>query len=109
MPSVEEPVTLTDFLACANADLAFIASPGGESVPIYDALSAIGTRIESICLLVGPEGGFTRREAEAAAKASFTSISLGPNVLRVETAALAVLAAVVCRLDAATAKGDSAV
>ena len=44
-------------------------------------------------LLVGPEGGFDRRELDAIAKLSFvTRVGLGPRVLRAETAALAALA-----------------
>jgi 16S rRNA (uracil1498-N3)-methyltransferase len=47
---------------------------------------------ESICLLVGPEGGFSEREADMAAAAGFEAVALGPRVLRTETAPLAALA-----------------
>lgn len=42
---------------------------------------------ESI-FLVGPEGGFSETEIQAAEEAGFTSVSLGPSTLRAETAAL---------------------
>jgi 16S rRNA (uracil1498-N3)-methyltransferase len=45
-----------------------------------------------LCLLVGPEGGLSDRELEDAAIAGFRQVSLGPRVLRTETAALAALA-----------------
>ena len=45
-----------------------------------------------IVLLVGPEGGFADHERQAAANAGFTAISLGPRVLRTETAAPVALA-----------------
>ena len=45
-------------------------------------------------LLVGPEGGWTDREREAAAGAGWTPVSLGPLVLRAETAAIAASAIV---------------
>ena len=44
-------------------------------------------------LLVGPEGGFSEREEDIARTVGFTALSLGPRVLRAETAPLAALAA----------------
>jgi 16S rRNA (uracil1498-N3)-methyltransferase len=41
---------------------------------------------------IGPEGGFSEAELAAATAAGWQAISLGPRVLRVETAALAVAA-----------------
>lgn len=43
-------------------------------------------------LLLGPEGGWTDKEREAAASAGWQAVSLGPQVLRAETAATAALA-----------------
>jgi 16S rRNA (uracil1498-N3)-methyltransferase len=43
-------------------------------------------------VLVGPEGGLTDEEEQAAIAAGFTALRLGPRVLRTETAAIAVLA-----------------
>jgi 16S rRNA (uracil1498-N3)-methyltransferase len=49
-------------------------------------------------IAVGPEGGFTDAELECAVRAGATLISLGPRVLRIETAALALAAAfTICR------------
>lgn len=45
-------------------------------------------------LLVGPEGGLTESEAQAARAAGFLAVRIGPRVLRTETAAPALLAAV---------------
>jgi 16S rRNA (uracil1498-N3)-methyltransferase len=42
-------------------------------------------------LLIGPEGGFSEKECRAATAAGFESASLGPAVLRSETAAIAAL------------------
>lgn len=43
-------------------------------------------------VLIGPEGGWAEEEASAARKAGFLPVSLGPRILRAETAAVAVLA-----------------
>ena len=47
-----------------------------------------------VVLLVGAEGGLAPEEAEAALAAGFRAVSLGPRVLRTETAGLAALAAI---------------
>ncbi len=47
---------------------------------------------QAVTLLVGPEGGFTPQEEEAAAAAGALPLSMGPRVLRTETAGLAALA-----------------
>ncbi len=46
----------------------------------------------SVLLLIGPEGDFSPREAEQAARAGARRIALGPSVLRCETACVAALA-----------------
>ena len=46
---------------------------------------------QDIVVLIGPEGGFSSAEAKAAQDKDFHLVSLGPNILRTETAAVAVL------------------
>jgi 16S rRNA (uracil1498-N3)-methyltransferase len=50
----------------------------------------------AVTLLNGPEGGLTPQEEEQALAAGFAPLSLGPRVLRAETAPLAALAALNC-------------
>ncbi len=47
---------------------------------------------ESIAMMVGPEGGLTREEAESAIESGFIPVTLGDRILRTETASIAVLA-----------------
>lgn len=51
-------------------------------------------RPKAVELLVGPEGGFTQEECLAAQSVGYRAISLGPRILRTETAGLAALAAI---------------
>jgi 16S rRNA (uracil1498-N3)-methyltransferase len=51
----------------------------------------------SVTLLSGPEGGLTPAEEAQALAAGFVPVTLGPRVLRAETAPLAVLAALTLR------------
>ena len=48
----------------------------------------------NVALLIGPEGGFTEQEAEQAYARGIVPVSLGPRILRTETAAIAAAAAV---------------
>ncbi len=56
-------------------------------------LRDLAAPLEPVTLLAGPEGGYDGIEREAVIRAGFTPLSLGPRVLRTETAALAALAA----------------
>lgn len=47
---------------------------------------------KDINVMIGPEGGFSKEEVESAVKRGFISVSLGRNVLKVETAAVTILA-----------------
>lgn len=47
---------------------------------------------QALTLMIGPEGGFSREEEDAALAAGALALSVGPRVLRTETAALAALA-----------------
>jgi len=59
-----------------------------ESTPLrIDASGAISKG--DVFMILGPEGGFTENEIEQARRAGFKSVSLGPRILRAETAALA--------------------
>lgn len=49
-------------------------------------------------LLIGPEGGFTADEVELARNGGFTGVSLGPRILRTETAALVCMSILGCTM-----------
>jgi 16S rRNA (uracil1498-N3)-methyltransferase len=68
-----------------------IAHPGGKPL---DAATAARTATGMIAL-VGPEGGFTDEELRIADRAGAIRVSLGPHILRVETAAIALAARLV--------------
>jgi 16S rRNA (uracil1498-N3)-methyltransferase len=93
LPSVGELLPLDRWLARlapAGADerRLLLTPRAGER------LRDIGSPPRSIVLLAGPEGGFTGEEEDAARRAGFRPLSLGPRVLRTETAAVAALAAI---------------
>ena len=68
-----------------------------EGTTVLEAARSRSVRHAS--LLVGPEGDFTDRETAMALEAGFVPVTLGPIVLRVETAAFFGLAAMRYALD----------
>lgn len=73
-----------------------------EDAPVADAVAAldsVGPRGRPLALLIGPEGGFDPAERAALlARAPALRLSLGPRILRADTAAVAALALVQARL-----------
>src|SRR4051794_14179999 len=89
LPQIAEPVSLKQLLADrdANRRLYFADEGGGE--PAASAFNA-----GAALIMIGPEGGFTDEERSLVRAASNSvPISLGPRILRAETAALAAIAA----------------
>jgi 16S rRNA (uracil1498-N3)-methyltransferase len=85
---ITEPVALGEFLN-TSSDLRFLAHPTGESL----ANLKLGTANE-VAILIGPEGGFSEAEVDGARAAGWQCVGLGASILRIETAALAMVAMV---------------
>lgn len=93
-PQVSEAMKFNDVLKLRERfDLALIPWEEEKELTLKQVLSTHDT-LSSILLLIGPEGGFSAAEVEAAKKAGFISVSLGKRILRTETAGLAALAAI---------------
>jgi 16S rRNA (uracil1498-N3)-methyltransferase len=88
LPQISDPVEFAEALKHeAGARLFLDEERTGGSM-----LSALSAKPETVSLLVGPEGGWTDAERASAAQAGWRGISLGPQILRAETAAIAALA-----------------
>jgi len=93
LPIVHEASPLAQALARAEGyRYALDEAPGG--VPLSAALPETRATVDQVSLLVGPEGGWTDEERAAFLGASWTRVSMGPLILRAETAAIASLAVV---------------
>jgi 16S rRNA (uracil1498-N3)-methyltransferase len=94
VPQVEEPAKLQPLIAGWDRQRRLIFCDEENESP--DPIAALA-RLEPgpLALLIGPEGGFEDGERELIASQSFAlSISLGPRILRADTAAVAALALV---------------
>ncbi len=92
-PEIASPVQLQEALGLA-AGTRILLAESGAALTLRQALeqpSATDQR-PSTALAIGPEGGWTEDELAAFARAGWTAASLGANILRAETAALAALA-----------------
>jgi 16S rRNA (uracil1498-N3)-methyltransferase len=78
--------------ASAPHELRLLASLGNDARPAWPMLQAALQARQPLRLLSGPEGGLSPAEEAAARAAGWQPISLGPRVLRAETAPLALLA-----------------
>lgn len=91
-PSIAEPVQFARAVSEAEGFRLFLDEDSRE--PLLRVLPPEASRNQgdTISLLVGPEGGWTDAERHAATAAGFAPASLGPLVLRAETAVVAAMA-----------------
>lgn len=90
LPTVEMPVPYAKALEmAAENDLALFLYEGGGA-PVQSVLRGQA----SVAIITGPEAGFTPVEAQEALLAGCQPITLGPRILRCETAPMAALAVV---------------
>ncbi|MDD3275219.1 MAG: RsmE family RNA methyltransferase [Candidatus Omnitrophica bacterium] len=72
-----------------GAALKLIATLEGERRTLKEALGGSGRQFKEVVLFIGPEGDFTPQEVSLARTCGFLPVSLGAQVLRVDTAAIA--------------------
>lgn len=65
-----------------------------EAAPLRDALEKVLAAARDVLVVIGPEGGFGADEVERARGAGARTVSLGPRILRTETAGLVLLAVI---------------
>ncbi|MBS0609325.1 MAG: 16S rRNA (uracil(1498)-N(3))-methyltransferase [Comamonadaceae bacterium] len=92
VPTIHAPLALADWLQQTPAEgMRLLLSLRAGSQPLALAAGQAGP----VWVLHGPEGGLTAQEEDLALTAGFAPASLGPRVLRAETASVAALAQLV--------------
>lgn len=97
IPVVENPISFKQLIeASSTYDVRLFADEedAKSEVPhkIADRLKNVYDK-QSVIVVFGPEGGLSRKEADMLTSANFLPVSLGPRILRTETAPLYVLSA----------------
>ncbi len=95
VPSISKTMnSVEEFcLDCANDEIKLIFHEDESSLR-FSELDRGSSSIKKAALLIGPEGGWTESEVKTASDYGFRSVSLGPRILRAETAPIAVLSIV---------------
>lgn len=91
-PKVEKPVSLNNFIDKKNGDIKlFLDEKGGIYLKdfIFISQDSKYKPSQSVIILLGPEGGWTEKEKQDIVQHGYKAVSLGSNVLRAETAAIA--------------------
>lgn len=100
LPAIAPVTELASFLEnTRNFDLKLLASLRPDALPLRQILArhrehSNGAPLASAIWLIGPEGDLTEKESEAAIAAGFLPASLGPHVMRCETAAIFALSVI---------------
>ncbi|GEN84638.1 ribosomal RNA small subunit methyltransferase E [Sporosarcina luteola] len=97
IPDVKSPISFKQLLIEAEKfDVRLFAdeedAKSTDPNRIADRLKNVYHK-QTVLVVFGPEGGLSRKEAEALVEARFLSVSLGPRILRTETAPLYLLSA----------------
>lgn len=99
IPEVGEAVDFEKAIAEAKEsfDLKLLPYEGEKENSIKTILRK-NTNAKDICIFIGPEGGFDSSEISVALESGFEIVTLGPRILRTETAPLAAVSAVLYEL-----------
>lgn len=90
VPKVNDIVDISKWYGMSPEALSITLDPKAQI-----RLSELNLK-DKLRLLIGPEGGLSQEEIEKAAEFNFTGVTLGPRILRTETAALAALSILGC-------------
>jgi 16S rRNA (uracil1498-N3)-methyltransferase len=96
LPEIAEPSRLAEILAGSEGPtpIRILLSETEEDQPLLRIFQPTPEATAGIMLAVGPEGGWTAAEIATFTRSGWRSASLGPRILRVETAVIAALAIV---------------
>jgi 16S rRNA (uracil1498-N3)-methyltransferase len=86
VPNLDIVHTFDDFLRIDKHDLKLIPSPATDI-----RMSSINSAVKSVCVVIGPEGGFTDTEMTLAIENGFLPVAIGKRILRAETVPTVIL------------------
>lgn len=87
VPAVDPPAPLEEAARSAPG-LRLISWEGERALSLGSYLRALEERPSTVSVIIGPEGGFAEDEVELARRAGCIPVSLGPRILRSETAGI---------------------
>jgi 16S rRNA (uracil1498-N3)-methyltransferase len=103
VPIIHDPVALVERVGRASAATRIVLAEQERSTTLRSALeeaiAAAGTETPSLEIAIGPEGGWAPDEESLYDVSGWKAVSLGPRILRAETAAITALAVAASLLE----------
>lgn len=100
IPRITEEKTFKEMVQTLDGyDLVIFPYENEEDRSIKDALRSLKEKPEKVAIVIGPEGGFSEKEAALMKAAGGEIVSLGKTILRTETAGLAAIAMTMYELE----------
>jgi len=100
LPALRVDGGFSDVLAAAgDFDLVLLAYEGERETTLAATLADLPEPPERVLVIIGPESGVTDGEAKAARRAAVKIVSLGPRILRTETAAMVMVSQILFALE----------
>jgi 16S rRNA (uracil1498-N3)-methyltransferase len=103
VPIIHSPVSLADRVRMSSPGTLIVLAEQERSTTfrqaIDEAIAATGDQMPNLEIAIGPEGGWASDEAALFDANGWRAVSLGPRILRAETAAIAALAVVASFLE----------
>ncbi|MDF1814226.1 MAG: 16S rRNA (uracil(1498)-N(3))-methyltransferase [Verrucomicrobiales bacterium] len=88
LPEVAKPQSVENYIKETTNEWKIVAAIDSSSRTLKEIIADRQTVPDAVSLLIGPEGDFTSSEVEKAVETGFQPMSLGPIILRSETAAI---------------------
>ena len=99
IPTIENPITLKEAIEQSRQyDLAIIPYEKEHLVTLRDVVTN-NKDAKNICVLIGPEGGFSEEEIAVCKENGIIPVTLGNRILRTETASLYTTSIIMYELD----------
>ncbi|WP_348264449.1 RsmE family RNA methyltransferase [Telmatobacter sp. DSM 110680] len=103
VPLIRDPVKLSDYAKAPSKAKRIVLAEQERSTTLraalHEAITAAGAEMPELELAIGPEGGWATEEEALFDANGWQAASLGPRILRAETAAIAALAVVASMLE----------
>lgn len=92
IPEISEPAALRSVVELAQDSVRILLAETEQNTTIASVLSSASAHSLDYALAIGPEGGWTSEEMSLFKQHGWQSVTLGPRILRAETAAIAAIA-----------------
>lgn len=100
IPSVQKPTKLKNLIEnISKYDILLLPYECEKDVTLKSVLRNLDKECKNVAIIIGPEGGFSEEEVELLNLENVKRVTLGPRILRTETAGLATLAMVLYELQ----------